>query len=241
MLQDHFSDRRDRMSGYTAMMIARAEQAIADDRKEEAYAIIKPIVDVEPTNAEAWRVLADATDDPQEAIIARAQEAQARPINVQPNPPFVASYGEVAPSYSPSRHPLQGGLVICGATLMAIGALLPWASIGTGVFKQTIMGINAHGITVLISAVILLLAGVSIVIKDTKMARIGSLISLFVGAGFAINEMMDIMRVKSQRTELAVGDSFVSLPTEISMGSGLFFILIGVLIAFIGVCIPNKK
>ena len=67
----------------TAQQLAQAEQLLASGQRSEAYTIAKQITTADPLNAHAWYLLSQATEDAQEAAIAREREAQSKPIYTQ--------------------------------------------------------------------------------------------------------------------------------------------------------------
>lgn len=234
------------MSSYAATMIARAEEALADGRKEDAYSIVKPIVDAEPTNAEAWRVLANATSDPQEAAIARAREAQALPLQApQPTPRPVVAAAPVASQPQSSRRQLQGGLIAGGAVLMGIGAMLPWGTVRAGLLERTVNGMDGDGIIVLFLAGVLLVAGIGVLINGSRFARVMAILSILAGAGVAAYDMVNVLTESSRQNKLAaveaaLGGTSSGPQVSMSLGAGLFVVLFAAFIAFVGVALPDN-
>lgn len=58
--------------------LTQAEQLLASGQRYNAYLIVKQITAFDPTNAHAWYILAQATDNAQEAAMAREREAQTK-------------------------------------------------------------------------------------------------------------------------------------------------------------------
>lgn len=236
------------MSSYTATMIARAEQAIAEDRKEEAYAIIKPIVDAEPTNAEAWRVLASATNDPQEATIARAREAQARPLQTpRPTPqPTRPASPTVTPSL-PKKPTVAVSLILGGALLIGIGSIMPWQEINSGIFNKTVVGTDKQGMYTLACAGFLFIAGLVALFRDGTPARGVAILAGIAALGIGGYTTYDILSRaadvdKLRQVESALGGTS-SVPAVFSSvpGIGIYAILLGALLTIAGSVVQNQS
>ncbi|KPL80221.1 hypothetical protein [Herpetosiphon geysericola] len=236
------------MSSYTATMIARAKQAIAEDRKADAYAIIKPIVDAEPTNADAWRVLANATSDPQEAEIARAREAQARPLHTpRPTPQSARSASPTLAPALPKKPAIASGLILGGALLIGLGSIMPWQEITSGIFNKTVVGTDKLGFYTLACAALLFIAGLVVLFRDGTPARGGAALAGLAALGIGGYTAYDILSRaadvdKLRQVESALGGKstvpavFSSVP-----GIGIYAILLGALLAIAGALVQNQS
>jgi hypothetical protein len=88
---------------YTTTVLNKAQAALDAGNKAEARNIIKPIVEAEPSNARAWYLLADATEDEEQRFYYKTRGDQARTaMETAPAVPQVAPVARMAPpSFAP--------------------------------------------------------------------------------------------------------------------------------------------
>lgn len=220
---------------YTDTVLDQAQQALQEGRRSDAYQIAKPIADAEPNNPRVWGILADAVENPQEADYYRTRASHlATPAPATPTTITVSS--------SSLKAPAAGGAVIGGAALIMLGSLLPWGVVRGGFIQQSMSGTDGDGILTLIGGGFLLIAGIGLLIKGNRFSRfMAVLISVVIGV-IAFIDMQNINNADERRAAIdrALGGGGSSDFIVTSVGIGLYLILIGVVVAFIGTSLNLK-
>lgn len=117
-------------------------------------------------------------------------------------------------------------VVMVGGAVVAIGSFLPWASIATGLGSASIDGITGDGkITVVLGGVIALL-GLLAIERPVSVARSGAMMLLGVAAvAFGVWEYSNVQ---------AKVDDVASDVVRASVGTGLYLVIAGGVIAIVG-------
>jgi hypothetical protein len=211
---------------YTTTVLDQAQHALDEGRMAEAYQIVRPVAEAEPTNVRAWWLLAAATSDRHEAAIARARAAQAAPLQA---PPPASPGAEV-------QAPAAGRVILAGAALIFFGSFLPWAAVRGMFSEQSINGMQADGIITLAGSILIAAAGVGLMVKSQLITRLlGLVLALGIGMIVFINIFnSSLLGLRRAAIERALSGQSSSLVSVESTGAGLYLVLAGVLVVLVG-------
>ena len=141
---------------------------------------------------------------------------------------------------------MGGILVIIGGGLAVLGSFLPWISMTAplvgSVTKSGIEG-GGDGIVTVVVGLVVALLGVALVARSgsTPRAVLGTVLTSVVLGGLAFYDMADVnARAVLAHTQLILEDNPFTDAVNISTGMGLYVILVGAVLGFVGAIVALR-
>lgn len=142
--------------------------------------------------------------------------------------------------------PVAGGLIIGGALLVALGSIMPWQEIQSGIFEKTIIGTDKQGLVTLGVAVAMIIAGIVVLVRDSMPARGAAILAALAAFGVGGFTVYDILSraadvEKLQRVQAALGGTSNASISSSVPGLGLYAVIIGATLAIVGSLLQNQQ
>ncbi|MEX2274343.1 MAG: hypothetical protein WEA10_02095 [Actinomycetota bacterium] len=125
-------------------------------------------------------------------------------------------------------------VMIVGAVVMAIGSVLPWATISIQAAERSIGGLDGDGVITVICAVLVALAAL-VWLTGRGWGRVLGFILAIVAGGVAVYDLVNITDTASDLSVVLEGFA------EVSAGIGIWLVVAGAVIAIIGGFLPGTK
>lgn len=210
----------------TARILDQAQQELDAGAPQMAHSLARAVLMEEPDNQRAKDIL--------------AQAAVTYPTLPQAHQPSFASFAMPQPS-GVYKAPVAGGVVIGGAIAVGIGSLLPWVTVRTGIFEQSMNGIQGDGILTIGIAIFALIAGIGLLLKANMTARLLAFSMSIITALVGLPSLLKVLVLRSDTIALN-GTAPMGLTPTATVGVGLWLVLVGAIIIFIGAFLqPNPN
>ena len=155
-------------------------------------------------------------------------------------------FASPAVAAAPRAIPWGRILVVIGGGLAVLGSFLPWISMTAplvgSVTKSGIEG-GGDGIVTLVVGLVVALLGVALVARSgsTPRAVLGTVLTSVVLGGLAFYDMADVNTpAVLAHTQLILEDNPFTDAVNISTGMGLYVILVGAVLGFVGAIVALR-
>lgn len=125
-------------------------------------------------------------------------------------------------------------VMIAGAVVIAIGSVLPWASVTVQAVERSIGGLDGDGVLTLVGAVLIALAAL-VWLTGRGSARIVGIILAALAGAIAVYDLVNINDTAKDLSVVSEGFA------EASAGIGIWIVVAGAVIALIGGFLPGTK